>query len=176
MYSKAMITFEENKLPYQERPDILARGDCKAFLHASFVYEEQKVRIYYETTGYKRLSSWKEVQAKDLLCVIEKLIQSMELARDYLFFPEEYILSTDSIYLNDEMDALKLIYIPADRKISASKSMENFLNAFGRITTENGRMYLHTLKYLLTAEDIKYEKILYFIDELITEASICNIR
>ncbi len=175
MGNKVMVSFSPDVLPYTKRLEILMQGTCKTFFPASIIQDQNCVRLYFETTGYRVLSQANPLTASALMETIRGVLEIMEAGREFLFVPEEYKLANETIYINEKTGNIRFIYVPEDRKLSYRKTVNNFLHGLHKITTEQGSNYLRIVDMTIREENFKVEKQLAFIDELLTEIKICGI-
>ena len=125
MNNRVFITIADRALLYEGRMEPLLCGKCEAFLPASMISGKEGVRLCFQTDGYKRLASLKRLTALQILDVVGKVMQNMKLCREYLYYPEDYVLSPDTVYCSNE-GKVRFLYLPSDRKISETKVMQNF--------------------------------------------------
>lgn len=171
---KVRINLDSGEL-YPEKAGKLVSGCCEAILPMSMIHNgESKIGIY-NTDGYKQLSSMENINASEILLLAKKVLIMRDICSDYLFFPEEYILSTETVYLSEDNDNVKLTYIPICDRISGDKSMIYFLRQLMRHTTENGQQYLETLLRFFLCENMREEQTIGFIEKLRYEIYTCGI-
>ncbi|MCI8610074.1 MAG: hypothetical protein HFE73_10555 [Firmicutes bacterium] len=180
MKEKRMIVIKKSQLPYAGKEELLASSVCPAVFPANVVMEEEQLRIFYETEGWQPLARREQLDAVEFLTLMNSVLQNMEKMRGWLLFPEEYVLSEQTVYIPsgffDEINQVRFIYIPDGQKISAAKRMGCFLYGLREKLTENSMMYLEMLTPLLTIENLDTKRLLIFLDNLLTEAYVCKIR
>ena len=176
MNNRIYVTIEAFQLPYEGKLDSLLHGRCQAFLPVSLIRKEEKLRLCAQTDGYRRLSSLNLLKAAELLEILSKVIRNMKSCRDFLYYPEDYVLSPDTIYQAKRGEQIRFLYVPSDRKISESKALKNLCHRLKSLTTENGVMYLETLEQLFSVEGLNEIRVQAFLNELLTEIYICGIE
>ena len=117
----------------------------------------------------------RHVSAWEILDITEKTLECVELCKDFLLFPDEYVLSADTIYISEDTGQAGLIYIPAEKNCSAEKVVSLFIYSLKKITTENGSTYLDTIGKLIECGNLKYHRVIAFIEELKREVKLYEI-
>lgn len=166
MVKKVLVRMKEEDLLYEEKLEILSGNVCKSIFPISIIKERDNISGYYDTSGFRKLSSFQELSAENTLTVLELLANAMEECKDYLIFPEEYILNLDTVYIDRYFSTVKFTYIPDARKVSVKKKILYFICELKKIASENGRMYLEILYQLFDTDNIYALKIKLFISEL----------
>lgn len=156
--------------------DVLAAGACGSIFPLSIIKEKKFTKCIYNTEGYIKVSALANIPAKEILTIAEKVLNLVENCQNYLLFPEEYILSSETIYIRDDYKDIKITYIPIDKKERQRNVLSYFIRSLRNSTTENGRTYLETLANLLDCEELKTERIIGFIEKLKQEINICGIK
>ena len=72
MLDKQVIRFESGKIPYKRKLDYLVCGGCKGIFPVSIVEDEDGIKGFYKTFGYKKISCLGEVGAAGILKLLEK--------------------------------------------------------------------------------------------------------
>ena len=160
MLDKQVIRFESGKIPYKRKLDYLVCGGCKGIFPVSIVEDEDGIKGFYKTFGYKKISCLGEVGAAGILKLLEKTMDAVEECGQYLIFPEEFVINT---------------YMPSIRQDSLETKMLDYIEELKSITTENGRLYLNMAAELFSTEDISNKKIKAVLLKLRQEINLCNI-
>lgn len=167
---------------------MLLSGKCNAIFSASVIRKSGVFRILYDTAGYKSLSGLRNLSASAVLSTVENVLRLTERCEDFLFMLGEYVLSPDTVFINEQTKEMKLLYVPylSGRDRSKTKSAEecdgnsyvlpNFVHQMKRTTSENGAEYLQTLMRFLMCENLNTERIITFIEKLKQEIYECGIR
>ena len=66
----------------------------------------------YNTEGYIRIASLKNISAAMIQTIAERTLECTEMCRNWLLFPEQYVLSSDTVYISEDFRTVKLAYIP----------------------------------------------------------------
>lgn len=171
---KVRIKLDSEEL-YPQKADVLVSGCCEAILPMSMICVGEGKTGIYNTEGYKSLSSMKNINASEILLLVKKVLIMRDICSDYMFFPEEYVLSTETVYLSEKNGDTKLTYISTKNGTSGDKSMIYFLQRLKQLTTDNGQLYLETLIQLFLCENLRTERIIGFIEKLRYEIYTCGI-
>ena len=150
-------------------------GGCKGILPLSIVRKKGGMIGYYSTSGYIRLSDLHELTVSGILTVAEETVAAIQECGQYLIFPEEYVINTDTVYIREDFKQIKFTYIPDRYSVSGRKKFSAFLEQLKDMTTENGRMYLDMLSQLSDTENLSLMKMKAFISRLKREAGIYGI-
>lgn len=155
--------------------DVLISGSCRGVLPLGIIDAVGEEIVLYRTEGFTRLSSLMDVKAVDILTIVERVLECVEICRDCLIFPGEYVLSPDTIYVTKDFKEARIAYIPTEHYVSEEGAISSLIYAMKRLTTENGRTYLDTLGTLLECTNLKLGRIIGFIEELKEEIRLCGI-
>lgn len=159
------------------KTDMLLSGNCKAVFRVSLIRKSSCCRIVYNTAGYKTLSELRDLSASAVLSISKKVLHLTEKCEDYLFLLGEYVLSPDTVFINEKTKDMKLLYVPC---VSSEKGDSYVLARFVRqmkyIADENGAAYADTLMRFLLCENLDTERIIAFIEKLKQEIYECGIR
>ena len=175
MFDKVKVLFKEEDLGYKKKTEVLTGGGCKGILPLSIVRKKGGMIGYYSTSGYIRLSDLHELTVSGILTVAEETVAAIQECGQYLIFPEEYVINTDTVYIREDFKQIKFTYIPDRYSVSGRKKLSAFLEQLKDMTTENGRMYLDMLSQLSDTENLSLMKMKAFISRLKREAGIYGI-
>ena len=175
MKEKRVVTVAKERFSYSGKISLLAASACPGIFPAEVVEENGILRIYYDTRGWRQLNDWNTLSAVDVLVMVKAVLQNIETLKTWLFFPEEYILSGQTAYFSPDGSLARFLYIPDGQAVSGMCRMECFLHGMKEKTTENGIMYLETLRNFLNIDLLDTGRTLAFLDSLLTEARICGI-
>lgn len=176
MEKKITVKMDAQVLPYTMRLDTLISGVCPAFFPVSVRQVGKRLLLTCDPSGYRQLKHWARLDGQQILQMAYAVVQAIEAGKEYLFFPEEYVISVDTVYLREDLSQGRLIFAPVTTPQSATTNLLHFFHTLQERTTDNGRMYLDTLCTLLGAETLRYRRVLAFIHELLTEARLCEIH
>ena len=175
MLDKQVIRFESGKIPYKRKLDYLVCGGCKGIFPVSIVEDEDGIKGFYKTFGYKKISCLGEVGAAGILKLLEKTMDAVEEYGQYLIFPEEFVINTETAYVDSRFEKVRFTYMPSIRQDSLETKMLDYIEELKSITTENGRLYLNMAAELFSTEDISNKKIKAVLLKLRQEINLCNI-
>ena len=95
--SRVYINLKNKPLLYESKAERLTAGICNEILPLSIIKSKKITKGIYHTDGYKKVSDVGILSAVQVLSVIEGVIAMSEKLKNNLFFPEEYILSPDTV-------------------------------------------------------------------------------
>lgn len=175
MSNVVKVNFMEDSGLFPWKKNVLLSGGCRGVLPFGIIETGEETRGFYRTEGFVRLSELAEIKADEILTVSERVLECVEICRDCLIFPGEYVLSTDTIYVTSDFREARIAYIPLKRYVSEEGALSSLIYNMRRLTTENGRTYLDTLGAMLECSHLKLRKVIGFIEELKEEIRLCGI-
>ena len=152
---------------------------CPAVLPASSVKRgdsEAGTVLIYDKEGFVKLSSLSNLNAADILTVAEKTLECTEICRDWLLFPEEYVLTADTVYISEDMTTVRLAWTMPQQICSEKAAVSYFIYSLKTLTTTNGKTYLDTLGQMLECRNLRFSRVTAFINQLRQEINICGIE
>ncbi len=170
------------KLPmYDNKAEKLKGGVCEEILPLSTIKYRRIVRGIYHTEGYRKLSEFSNLSVSEALSAVESVLELREKLRDNLFFPDEYILSADTIFVDEKLERFRLAYIPVaeignPEAGRAEKSFACFIASLKRQTSEAGAEYLDRLSDFLMGAGANAEIAISFAERLKQEARTFGIN
>lgn len=159
------VTFPVQVLPFQAAVSRLAAGTCPAFFPADVILQGEQMQVFYHTEGYRQLRGMRNVPASALLEIIKGILKQLDICRDWLWMPEEMVLSVDTIFVNEEYQ-IRILYIPEKKSVSENRRLTGLLHTMKGIADEEGIMYLETCMKLVSVDNLRTCRILAFLDHL----------
>lgn len=160
------VSFQVSALPFPSACERLAASACPSFFPASIVQNGKQIQVFFSTEGFRRLRDLEAVPADFMLLIVKEIMKALEACRDRFWFPEEMILSADTIYVN-AVGQVRLLYIPDGLNISVEKKLAALFHSMKALTDSRGCMYLETCMQFITAENLRSRRILAFLDHLL---------
>ena len=170
------VRLTESRSFFPWKKEVLLSGSCRGVLPMGIIEKEDSIWGLYSTEGFVRMSDLTGLTAGDILKVVERTLECVEACRDCLIFPGEYALSTDTIYLTEDLSEARIVYIPTEQYVSEEGAISSLIYAMKGLTTENGRTYLDTLGTMLECTNLKLRRVIGFIEELKQEIRLCGIE
>ena len=102
--SRVYINLKNKPLLYESKVERLTAGICNEILPLSIIKNRKITKGIYHTDGYKKVSDVGTLSAVQVLSVIEGVIAMSEKLKNNFFFPEEYILSPDTVYIDAKFE------------------------------------------------------------------------
>lgn len=174
MNSKSILPMGKSEDFYKEKVDVIAAGTCKSIVPVSIAYRGDNLIGYYNIDGFKRISHYSQLTAESILTFLELFFFAMEDCQQFLIFPEEYVINTNTVYVDDSFKTVKFTYISDKDNHGTRTKVKYFINELGKLTTTEGKTYLNMLKELVDVENISYRKIRMFIEKLKHDAKKCH--
>ncbi len=175
MLDKQVVRLDRSKLSFEGQMDFLTCGGCGGLFPVSITEDASGIRGYYKTSGFRKLSSLGEVGASDVLLLLEKTIEAVEECGRYLIFPEEFVISTETAYVDGRFRKVKFTYVPSSGEKDLNVKLGGFIEELKQITTDNGKLYLNMLRELISVRNLNRMKIKAAMLKLRYEIKMCNI-
>lgn len=170
MNNTVMVRLGKKENLMDERYNILTESVCKSIFPISIICSNEQIIGYYKTGEYRRISDYNELTAESILTFIEIFLLAIEECNQYLIFPDEYVINSNTVYVDRNFKNVKITYVPDRRRLKTSIKLKFFVNELKRITSSSDIMYLNMLEELLGTDSISYLKIRYFVTKLRHEA------
>ena len=207
--NKILINLKEEEARYPHKVSMLMGGECEQFFPMSLIRKRKQIKKnvrnsrgtmtvkkinidtvfgVVDTSGYVRLANLdRKFCVQEALGLIEDVVMLMKRAEDYLLFPEDYILTTNNVYLKhgEEREArkVKVAFIPADKGKTGSGSggLLYFITSLREFTTADGKFYIERLAEEAFSKNGRYkgqsyERLIGIIEKLKSEAYANGVR
>ena len=174
MNNKTIVRFTDNSI-YEEQRKILLIGKCNSIFPLTILYRDEGITGYYETSGYMRISELKNLTAKTSLILAEKIIMVIEECYQYLFFPEEYVININTIYVDFDYNIVRLVYIPDYRKENLVSKYIEILRCLKIATIDSEQKYLEMLIDKVSTGSISINKTRLLIYKIMQEENMNNL-
>ena len=175
MIEKKMIIIDEEKLGYEEKLEVLLSGRCRSIFPISIIKDDEGLKGFYYTSGFIPLTNLENVSALQVLSILEKTIAAIEECKQYLLFPDEYVINTETAYISKDYEEVKFTYVPKEKDASVSSKLALFVRQLKDVTTDNGILYLNMLEEMISLENLSFKGIKNMLIQLKREINICNI-
>ncbi len=146
----------------------LAAAECPAFFPADVILLQDTVHLCYSTEGYRPLSRCRELKAEQVFAVVKAVICQVETARDWMWFPDEYVISEDTVWMNSK-GQVRMLFVPDDKPVPYSRRLQCFFHGLKRLSEPAVSFYLQTLQELIRSEPVRAEQLLSEIDQMHAE-------
>lgn len=174
MNGNVRVKYRRNQL-FDYVSEILALGECGFFFRGSFAYMGECAEGCFETEGYRRLSSLKEIGTEDILSIAVFLLQGvMQGERNYLF-AERYAIDCDTVFVDKSISNVKLIYTPPVENTELMDKMILLLQNLRCKGHEEGYDYIDHAIGFMTSEGYNLRAVISYIESLRREVYLCSI-
>lgn len=174
MSGQLELVYTDGVFPEYVR-DILSAGGSSLFLPAGFVEDSGTLYGYFETEGYRKLSSAGEVGTEALLGLLLKLLRGIRQTEQIYIFSEMYEIRPDCCFVDRDGRDLRMVYVPARRRLPLAEKLAALLKTLQGQCTEEGRRYLSRAAAYLQ-EDWGYRALVHRLEELQREAYLCGVK
>lgn len=169
MDNKIIVRYAKEEFLYEEKLEILMEGVCKSIFPVSIIHEKDAILSCIHTSGYKPLSNLVDIPADVILSVIEKIIIAIEECSQFLIFPEEYVLNMRNIYINNNYDDIKMVYIPDKRREKVEFKLRFLLNKLKNTTKADEWSYINNIIEMYSVRGISLAKLKYLTSRVAQE-------
>lgn len=160
------VNWNREAMEFPGRKEIILSGACRGLLPVNMVSEGENLRGVYNLCGFLRLSQLGEQGAWEILNIAEKTLECLEICKDFLLFPDEYVLSPETIFIKEDFNDVRLAYIPAAKRYGENTAITSYISELKKKTTDNGRIYLDTIGKMLECRNLNLYRVISFIQEL----------
>ena len=175
MLDRHIVNLDKEKLPFREKIAFLLNGGCKSIFPISIIEDSDGIKGFYKISSYKKLSGFEQMSAGDVLTVLEKTIDAIDECIQYLIFPEEFVIDTDTVYTDSSFKNVKFTYVPSKEDATESRKILKFIDELKDITTESGKLYLNMTGELFAVENLSRTNIRAMLMQMKREINICHI-
>ncbi len=156
MKNNIAVKLNKDVLPFIEREEILLSGICPYILPINKLKTDEGEFFVYSTENYIPLSELENLRALEGIKILENMIDMVASLEDYLLNLEGSIISVDNIFVSENLNDMKIAYIPIKSEESIKEILKSFIHQLKRITTESGKNYME--KILIELEKRKYNR------------------
>ncbi len=110
----------------------LARSECPAFFSADVTVQGEIVHICFRTEGYQPLRAVKTLTVIQCLGILKELIQQLTAAGDWMWYPEQLVISPDTVWIGAD-GHVRLLCIPDSREIALFRRLHLFTESLKRL-------------------------------------------
>ena len=137
------IRMEAGRLPYETAAEKLVCSACPGIFPADVIRHagDEKLEICYHVGGFQKLSAVPFLQPEEVIRLVAAVLYNLQICRDWFWFPEEYVLSEDTVYLMTP-DKVCFTWIPDREQDGAEHRFVCLLHSLKKKTSERGRRYL----------------------------------
>lgn len=126
---------------------VLSSGLCDLFMPMGFVSCEDGELVSYHCSGYTALRQCSIKEAKAALDILEKTLQLVSEAAEYLITPSRITLDMRTIFYNRKTGQVRIAYVPVDPPGSTLReNMIGFITQMESAVSQEDRLYLETVK------------------------------
>ena len=209
--NKILINMRDEEARYPHKVAMVMGGECEQFFPMSLIKKRKQIKKnvrnsrgtitlkkinidtvfgVVDTSGYVRLANLdRKFCVQEALGLIEDVVMLMKRAEDYLLFPEDYILTTNNVYLKHREDheprKVKVAFIPANRERGRTggwnETFGYFIHELRKLCSPDGQFYINRLSEEVYSKDRKYRGMGYaglinLINKLKAEAYANGVR
>ena len=164
------VKLRMDELPWRGSLKAVEEGSCRAFFKAGFLKKEENIYAFYNVEGYRKLSDFNNQDSISTLRMAQAFLKSIEICKNKLFLPDQFILNPQTMYFCQACDIAKFVYMPCKTKSSEVNAICTALNCIGQSGDPAGKKYIDSIIFLIKKQNLKTENVTAVIDEMIAEA------
>lgn len=168
MKDKIRVVFDRRALSFPAALECLAAEKCRGFFPAEIITEGNRVEAWFHVEGWHRLKDEELISPVQVLLLAKSVLLAVDECRDWLWFPEDYVLSLDTVF-TDGKGHVRFLCIPERSKLSEYRRMENFLRALEKKTSGKGAGYLEECIGLLKEKPLHTRRLIASLDQILEE-------
>jgi len=152
---------------------VLSSGICNLFMPMGFVSSEDGELVSYDCSGYTALSQCDITQVKEAFDILEKTFLIISRAGEYLISPSKITLSKETIFYNEQTQAVRIAYVPV--KTQWANLSENMMGLIREMEAEvrgNNKVYLEKIRRHLDRNNYYIKDLINLIGELKREVYV----
>lgn len=165
---KKRISVPEANFSSSAKIRVLAAGDCPAFFPADVIQSGNSIHLCYSTGNYQSLRRWSNLTSEQVFGAVRAVLIHVEAARDWMWFPEEYVISSDTVWM-DITGRVRILCIPENKEVSYSHRMQCFLHDLKRLSEPAVSSCIELLQEQIAAGNLQTERLLSEIDLMMAE-------
>ena len=123
----------------------LARSESPAFFSSDVTVQGETVHICFKTEGYRPLKEIGALTCIQCLGILKELLQHLAAARDWMWYPEQIVISPDTVWIGTD-GHVRLLCIPDSREISLFRRLELFTENLKSLTDASEKDVLSRLQ------------------------------
>ena len=174
MYETVSIELKKDGMGFYQRRKVLLEGRCPAFLPLSIASGRDSKRALIRTGGYFKLSLFKNAGTCTCIDLITLVMYKIEIAKDYMIYPEEYILNPETIYVSEDLVDVKFAFAPADdcEDFGECAVLLSIIVSFMEIGNEDAKTYLGELYNQIKLRKLSNGRMIAIMQDMKREARI----
>lgn len=165
---KTVTAVPKERFPHSVKIQVLISAECEAFFPADVFFTDNVVHLRYSTGNYKSLKSCETMNTVQALDLVKTVIRLRTEAQDWLWFPEEYVLSADTVWINPQ-GKIRMLCIPDGRRIAGNQRMNGFLYDLKKLSEPAASSWLQILQEIVLSGSEETEQLIGEIDLLTAE-------
>ena len=181
---KFQILMETEVREYEKK--MLCSGECRYAIPMHFITEDQKLKAFYDYTGYMQLKDYAGKKMKnenrlaedrklvaDVLQIISEILDCVKGMENYLIFPERITVHPDAVFIDLNTGRTALAFCPNK---SPELTLQNRIIGLVRDLSELFRsdeadQYLRKIEEFIAAKNPGLDGMISFLGSLQREVS-----
>lgn len=168
------IIYEEGQI-HSYVTEILTMGLCSFFFRGSFVKSGGTCRGFFQTDGYRRLSSFKEFSTEDIFSIVIAVLQGVISSERHYIFSEEYEISFSTVFADKGLSSVKLVFAPAEERIPLPEKLVSLLKGLKVKGCSEGLSYIDSAVEFIEQNGFNDKAVLHHLENLRREVYLCSI-
>lgn len=137
------------------------------FMPMGFVSSDEGEIISYNCSGYSSLAQCRITEVMEALEILERTLQLVSRASEYLIAPANIMLTSDTIYYNKENKQVRIAYVPVQpERASLRENISGFINELKNRVSGTGETYLEKVKEQMNENNYYIQDMINVIGEI----------
>lgn len=153
------ICLQASRLPYATAAEKLACSACPGIFPADIIGSEkgERLELYYHVEGFRKLGDITSMAPEEVLRLILAAAANIQTCSSWFWFPEEYVLSEDTVYVKNP-DQVCFLWIPDRQKMSASRRFSCLLHSLKGKTSDRGKAYIDSCLKMMAGGEVSWSR------------------
>ena len=150
--------------------------EVNIFLPATFVINDENVRIIHKTEDMERVSAMVDIEAGDAIEMITAFLRNMKESERTYVFADDYHIDYDLVFADKMRSNVKTCYEPSVNDSNINDKLMDFMIFLEDKVTEDGLGYLLELEHYMEESQPGYNTLKRYIWRMGKEIYTRNIR
>ncbi len=165
---KTTVVLPKERFRHSFKIRALAASECPAFFPADIIEMQNTVHIRYSTAGYRPLARCSNLGPVPALMLLQDVIRNAEAACDWMWFPEDYVISCNTVWINSR-GKVRMMCLPDQSPQPYFRRMQSFLHDLEKVTEPPVHSLLQSLQKMAGERTMQSSMLLSEIDQLLAE-------
>lgn len=162
------IIYDRDEIHAYEK-EIVSEGICSSFIPASFFREDDKLKVIYTYDGYLRIRECRFREIKQVLNLVERVLEDIEDAMDLFIDINRISFSIDTVFYDQRSEDVRMAFLVAEDGMVFSQRIAHFIAGLTAVYDGPGRGIIDRLSKSIKKDNISFETIRDTVSEVRAE-------